>query len=614
MINSKVIKVIKENSFNQGWTLFDKWEFSVSKNHLFQEYSLASLIELINGASVINLILKEACLDENLVIALNRVSLNVKVNVISRNEEIVSTYPDLKIDNLRIDDNLDFNYIGVIGKENKNFILFDKYVETNDLINKIYFNHEDIKEDYSFFTQVARLIIVDKKGERDYSQLIMEANKEKIECIYVVDPKYYNKDIFYYALTNKLDLVLADVLKEGIILQNKNATLSCLIKTNSGKYTTYPLDAMDSFVRNTYKCLFCDDNANIDNMLDRVYCVSNGTIENFSLTDTKVVFCDVKLNSISDFVSENFDDSISEEHNNYSNKAYKVEYQFNLIPPTFDNTYSLSSIYDEVHELKKEWDEVQTLKVDEIKRDYDEIMEEDVGLIEFIDSGVKFDETLTGIIDECRYEGYYKLVNNAKALFENYKRSLLVRCKDMFNAVNKENLNSKFDKFDEEIEGYKNTIQEKRTLILEGIDVNSNKRSVEILEKKVSDLLRLKASFESKANTIRDDKGLEVFLDKCNEIINNDKQIQSISDIVKTKEISKMAKLKAFIDSYLYSINAYIVNCLNIIDRLRDLHLPENYPVYEKNGERYIVIDDLYEYYDTKCLREEFNLKCIARR
>ena len=154
----------------------------------------------------------------------------------------------------------------------------------------------------------------------------------------------------------------------------------------------------------------------------------------------------------------------------------------------------------------------------------------------------------------------------------------------------------------------------KRVLIVEGIDVTSNRRSVEILEKKVADLLRLKASFENKANTISDDKGLEVFLDKCNEILNNDKQIHSISDIVRTKEITKMAKLKAFVDSYLYAINTYIRNCLSVIDRFRDINIPENYSVYEKNGERYIVIDDLHEYYDTKDLREEFNLKCIARR
>ncbi|MBR3890924.1 MAG: hypothetical protein IKJ30_02470 [Bacilli bacterium] len=614
MISSKVVKIVKENSFNQGWTLFDECDLPFTKNHIYEDVDVSNVIELVNNASVVNLILCEACLNGELLWELEKISENIKINIISRNEEIVATYPNLKVDSLKVNENLNFNYIGIIGEEIKNLMILDKFVETSNVINEIYFEGKSKVEDYSFLNQVARIVIVDRKGEKDYSKLIDAALKERIDCLYVVDPKYYSKDIFYYALTNKLDLIVGDVLKEGVILQNKNATISYLQELDKGAYTTYQIESLNLFVNDKYKCLFCDDEVNIDNLLNQVYCVSNGVVEKFTLTDTKVLFYDVKLPTISDFISEKFDTSIVEEHNNYSNKAYKVEYQFNLIPPTLDSSYNESSIYKEVYDLKSEWDELQTLKIDDIKRDYAEIMEEDVGLIDFIDGSVKFSDCLTTSISECKYEGFHKLINNAKALYENYKRSLILRCKEMFNAVNKENLNSKFDKFDLEIEGYKKTIQEKRVLIVEGIDVTSNRRSVEILEKKVADLLRLKASFESKANTISDDKGLEVFLDKCNEILNNDKQIHSISDIVRTKEITKMAKLKAFVDSYLYAINTYIRNCLSVIDRFRDINIPENYSVYEKNGERYIVIDDLHEYYDTKDLREEFNLKCIARR
>lgn len=614
MISSKVVKVVKENTFNQGWTLFGECDLPFTKNHLFESVSISELIEYINKAKEINIILGEICLSGEVLWEIERRSSEISINIVARNEEIVSNYPNIKYSSVRINENIDFNYIGINGEYNKYLMVLDKYVEVDNLIEEYYFNSNSNIESYSFLNQIARLVIVDRKGEKDYSKLIDAVNKAHIDCYYAVDVKFYNKDIFYYALTNKLELIVADVLKEGIIVQNKNGTISCLQRLNTDIFSSYPIEGISTFIDNKYSCLFCDDEVAIGNLLDKVYCASFGSVEKFHLVDTKVLFYDVKLPSITDFISEKFDNSIIEEHNNYSNKAYRVEYQFNLIPPILDSTYLESSIYDEIKELKAIWDNLQNLKIEDIKRDYNEIMNEDIGLIDFIDSTVRFTDTLTTSIEQCNYEGYYKLINNAKALYENYKRSLVLKCKDMYLDISKENLSSKFDKFDIEIDGYRKTIQEKKILIAEGVDVISNRRSVEILEKKVSDLLRLKASFESRVNVSNDDTGLEVFMNRCNEIITNDKQIQSISDIVRVKEITKMAKLKLFVDNHLYAINSYIKDSLEIIDKLRDIRIPENYSVYDKNGEQYIVIDDLHEYYDTKDLREEFNLKCIARR
>lgn len=614
MISSKVVKIVKENSFNQGWTLFEEFDLPFNKNHVFEDVNILNIIEAIKVASEINIVLGEISLSNEVLWEIEKRSQLIDVNIIARNEEIVSNYPNIKINSVKINENVDFNYLGIKGEITKYLMILNNFVEVDNLIEEYYFKGSSNIEDYSFLNQIARLVIVDRKGEKDYSKLIEAASNEHIECYYVVDSKYYNKDIFYYALTNKLELIVSDVLKEGIIVQNKNATISCLQRLNTGIFSAYPIESTDLFITNKYRCLFCDDEINVEHLDSNVYCAAFGSVEKFNLVDTKVLFYDVKLNSISDFIGEKFDSSIANEHNTYSNKAYNVEYQFNLIPPILDNTYCESSIYDEIKSLKKEWDLVQTLKIEDIKRDYYEIMDEDVGLIDFIDSGIRFDYLLSTSINECKYSGYYKLVNNAKALYENYKRSLILKCKDMYTTISKENLNSKFDKFDIEIEGYRRTILEKTLLIAEGIDVISNRRSVEILEKKVSDLLRLKASFESRASIVSDDTGLEIFMNRCNEIINNDKQIHSISDIVRVKELTRMAKLNLFMDNYLYFINSYIKDSLDIIDKLREVKIPENYSVYDKNEESYIVIDDLHEYYDTKELREEFNLKCIARR
>ena len=40
----------------------------------------------------------------------------------------------------------------------------------------------------------------------------------------------------------------------------------------------------------------------------------------------------------------------------------------------------------------------------------------------------------------------------------------------------------------------------------------------------------------------------------------------------------------------------------------------EKYQIFEKKGQRYIVIDELKEYTDTKEIQEKFNLLCLTRR
>ena len=57
---------------------------------------------------------------------------------------------------------------------------------------------------------------------------------------------------------------------------------------------------------------------------------------------------------MADFVSETFDSSETEEHNKYSALARKTEYQFTLVPPLFNDSYKLSSIYEPILELSNE--------------------------------------------------------------------------------------------------------------------------------------------------------------------------------------------------------------------------------------------------------------------
>ena len=158
-------------------------------------------------------------------------------------------------------------------------------------------------------------------------------------------------------------------------------------------------------------------------------------------------------------------------------------------------------------------------------------------------------------------------------------------------------------------------MDEKNALIEQGIDILSNKRNVEILEKKVQDLLQLKKRFKGNSSSRHENESSE-FIKKCEEVCKHDKKEvnnDSISNIVKPKEENNLSKFKLFVDMYLYSIKNYFEKCLVVLDKLLLVHIPENYKVYDKDNERFIVIDTLNEFETTKDICKEFSLQCITR-
>ncbi len=63
------------------------------------------------------------------------------------------------------------------------------------------------------------------------------------------------------------------------------------------------------------------------------------------------------------------------------------------------------------------------------------------------------------------------------------------------------------------------------------------------------------------------------------------------------------------------AIKEYIDKAYELLLKLSlDVDIPEDYKVYDKNEERYIIINDLSEYESTKEICNKYNLKCIARR
>ena len=616
MIENKLIKIVKENQFDKGWTLFRLCDFNIEKNHMYKATMVSDIIKLITFSDNVDIILSEACLSSRIVDEIKWAHKYSKVNLIAKNEDIVKRYSNILFSSVSIDKTVNLNYIGIIGKQNGFFMMADEYIKIDDSIEKVYFQKKNFKSDYSFLDKVSQLLIIDSNGELNKTELIKAAQKEKIDCSYIVNVKAFNKQIFNYAKSSNVDLYVSPITKDGVLLKMKDGDLRHLVFCN-GIFLTYSISTILEFVNQEFKCCYYDDLVDTKKIKETIFSCYNGVICELNIVETKIIKIDVPVPSMRNFIEEKFDFSIIDEHNDYSSEAEKVEYQFNLIPPLFDASYGGSSIYVDVQSLIHAWNMIQTLQTNQIKKMYFDCLEEDFGIINLLDKG----EAATQMLAKCKvnydYRNYYVRIKNFKDLYENCKDSLLDICKMMFNSINEKSSENKFNKFDNEIAGYRQTIEEKNLLIEKGIEVLSNKRRVEILTKKIDDLLKLKEHFEG-SSTTRNDKNVSAFVQRCNDLLNGEKKRvndDSIGNIVKPKDETKISKLESFVDTYLLSIKQYINKSYEILTKLfEEVDIPEDYKVYDKDKERFIVINDLSEYESTKDICEKYNLKCIARR
>lgn len=616
MIDNKIITITKENQFDKGWTLFHPYDLGISENRSYREVMLSDVVRQITHSDVVNLILCESCLSSRIVSEIKWANKYIKLNVIAKDESILNRYADLDFSSKTIDECIDFNYIGIEGKDSGYYIISDGYVKIDDSVNKVYFQKQKGKKDYSFLRSVESIIIIDKGGKKDYSELIKETKKAGVKCYFAVNVAFYERRIFDLAQKESLELLISNFTTNGVILVNRDRTLSCLIDGMGDFFIVYQIQKVSTLLGKEYRCGFYSDTVDTKTLTGDVYSCYNGNLTKLSIADKKVVSIDIPIQEMSDFVAERFNASIVEKHNDYSAEAVKTEYRFALIPPIIDASYCESKMYDNLHDLGKKWKALQTLDVDKIKMDYHSFIEEDFGLIDFLETTVSFTKKLLSAVKSCSYGGYYTWIKATTNLYRYYDEELINVCKNIFNAINKESSGTKFSKFDAEIAGYEQTIKEKTTLIEQGIDVLSNKRRVEILTQKIAGLLELKKRFENTSDT-RNDKTLNTFINHCAELLSNHQRNginDSIGTIVKPKEETKMARVESFVDAYLYSIKKYIENCIVILEKLQAEHVPENYPVYDKGNEKFIVINELGEYEKTLSLCDEFGLKCVTRR
>ena len=617
MISNKLVTIVKNNQFDKGWTLFSPTSFEIERNWQFKKADLSNVVKLITFSTQVNLILSQTCLPSRVINELEWSNKYIKINIIAKSKDIVDRYKNLTFNSCKIDGSLNINYIGITGKSNGYFMLGDDLCEIDESVEKIYFSSTKVTDKYSSLEKAKMMIVCNGGKHQDFVNLLSLSNKYGLKCRYVIRDKYFDRSAYDFAKDNKIELFVSNDVDDVVLIINKDDSISRLSTLNDGYVVLYPIDRISTYVGNLYKNLFLKDTIEVDKIPADVYSCFEGKNEKLNIVDAVMVKKDVAISEMSDFVDEIFDKSITESHNNYSNRGKTTQYFFTLIPPLFDSSYVESSIYGPIHKFQEEWTTHNKIKFDRVVRDYHEFMNKSSKLISFIDYAKKFTDKLEQMVNKCSYIGYYSKIEEAIGVYEDYQKNILDDCLFMFNEINSESSGTKFDKFDVEIEGYRKTIKEKEVLVFMGTDVLSNKRRIEILNKKIDDLLVLKEKFEGSA-AARSNKEADSFIAYCKKLVNgvsvSSDDSDSIGKIVNTNEGSKLVKLNSFVSNYLKQINDYLTKCIVCLRNLKDVHIPEDYPVFEKNGQNYIAIKELSEYEATKGLCKEFSLKCLARR
>lgn len=619
MIENKTITITKKNKFDKGWAVVKSFKYGFGINRHFCSMSVSSLVRAITYSNEVNLILSDACLSTQIVKELEWANKYIKISVVAKTQTILNRYSTLKFSSSRIENDVDFNYIAIVGKVSVFAIISSDYVETDDTLYRIYFKGEKQECEYRFFDNACSVFFVDKNNEKDYSSLIEKCLKDGISVHYLVGVKSFNRELVHKFKNNNVNLLCSQQLQNGIVYGTSDNRFYCVHLVAKGVPISIEIESVAYYIGQPYESLKLADEIGTDHIPQDSYTCVNGVVAPLDIKTNKQIERTVNIPSMADFVAAEFDKSEIDRHNDYSAEVKTVTYSYTLIPPIFC-TADYSKIYERPKAIFSEWKKTFNAPLDRMIADLKALGLEASSLSRVCEEMIRFDSSLSNIVKSYKYRDFYGELDAFSQLIVEAKTNIVTYCEELFSKVNTENLDTKFSKIDVEIAGYQKTIEDKKALIAEGVMVLSNKQRVESLEKKVAELRALKEKFIDSASA-KNTKHVQEFLYQCEIIIEKglveqttETETDSIGDVLMQREETKLEKLDLFVKKYLYNFNIFILNLERILNEFKTVDVPTDYLVYEQNGRNVIAIDCEQEFFDTQELQKHYNIECLARR
>lgn len=604
MIENKLVTIKKNNSFDKGWALFEKYDVHVVNvtEEAAKTISATDVVQAITFSKSVDILLNSPCLSGNVISELQWVaSRGVKVRLIAQNQDIIDKYSSINFAETEVRTLVTVNYLAIFGEKPIYVLISDHFITYNGSIWLTFFGDKNANSWYEQMVDGAtRVIVIEKEPTAVYKQYIDECLRQNVPVDYVVP-------------ISKFTQKLCRSTPRGVNLCVSTKTTNIIMTI--GKYFAYNKDSVRYFCGELYRNLRLDDNVSTNEVKTGTYCCLNGEIKPLVIGDTKVVKRTVQVPLMSEFVAEQFDRSETDSHNEYSAEVKSVEYQYTLVPPKFDESYSLSTLYVPLKGLYDMWKKLQSYNLSEVRKTLAAIVAQ-CDLLKLMDQLLQFDEWLADAVGKYSYRNFSKNVGKCGKVVADALDRYQQYFEQIFVNINGDTSSSKFDKLDAEIQGFSRKIEEKQQLVDQDRNALSNKQEIERLKEKIAQLEKIKQSFASKAMG-QISKELEEYKSKCakildgslSESVNDD----SIGNVIHQSK-SKAEIFEAFTANYLVSLRNYLQKVKWLVDQFAQQDIPEDYVVYDRDGEHYIVIDDLSEYETTMPIQEKYQLKCLARR
>ena len=607
MINDKLITITRENKLDVSWVLFTPFKIRRYRRPALNFIGVSDIVRAITKSERVSIILSEKCLASAITRELQWVNQYIKIHIIAKSQDIVNSYKPLSFASVKIDPSIDFNYLSIGGKNPLYVMINDDYAYSSPLLREIYFDKKDKLGDYSCLEGMDHIMLVGG-AYSEYKFLLGECEKRGIKSYRVVNQRDYTREI-YDSFSKEKSIPLLSTFTRDIALGFDNdGKIYKIFKAENGFILTTPIERLDDFIGELYS--FPSDKA-----CPYLYAWSTKGMKPVKMVDKLVFDYVVHAETMQDFIDERFDRSIAD-NNDCKELSRLVEYRYTLVPPLRTFEYRISSEYDPIVNLKKKYNKTLNDHLSRLESEMSDFTDQRELIVSLCEID-HFALWLVNAVSNCDYRGYYAKCNSAFQLLKNVKEKLLLYCEKMFMDIHGEVNDTKLDIFDKEIESYQKIISEKEDLIKEGRDVSNSKRRIDILQGKINDLLALKKKFQSGASS-RENKDLQAFLKKCEGIMAGQRTMktsdESISRVLEKTEKTKATKLNLFVENHLCSINKALDKYISLVEELLNIEILEDYQLLERNGQGYIVINDIEEYEKTREIREKFKLLCLARR
>lgn len=580
--------------------------------------------------------------------------INIVVNNVSTHNEVYAFLHTAKVkyNSLICDEDFSFDgwYIGVTSKypNRKSMYALNGYL-VDETFDDDYFILKNRHNDFSFLND-AKAIVIDSatklvgNGKEQFREFIYSLTcNYRLDCHCIFDRPYkYEKTIYEQLSPYFSNLYLlgrwfgCDIIDYpySMVVINKDDSANVIFLTKDCRYIVFDFPISSRAIKNNAIMMphhqtnnkllrhlqISFDDQYINNQIYRFQKIDSwhGSIDPIlKLDENRNYEFEITGIDMDKFLLDDFSDLPYEEYiNNARITEFSVynTYRFKIYPLTFDYSYSISDDYLPMFELCEKWIESQDIVLNDIAKDFSILKcSEDNGVYKLIKRLNDINIRVDSLFQKKDIAGFIDFTNDSLSYFCDLKDIILEGCQKMFLEIYEGKSNPQIESIDNEINGYIELINAKQQLIDQDIDALSNRIRIENLREKIDKLNVIKDKYKQSllGDGLSIDDECKIFVDNCHKVIDDPSCPFEYEHFSNNESV---ASLNNFISNYLGYIAQLCTKCTELSKTINDLSLPNDYVIYEKEGQKYIVISSLDEYKKTKDLREKYNLKYLVRQ